>query len=281
MALTTIENKKPTIIVGKTGTGKSTQAKEILPNAIVLYADEMKIRDVLSFPLELGIIIEDVHYKPKTDDILNVLRKYRGTIVLTSINQKSIPNEIKNMVKIKRAGKINYRQEQFAELAPRSQEPNNLERDVFSLVLDYLRESDREKVLELIKFNKPSDVQFISWLAENIHPNRLLFIDTIVKRRWSLAYFQEMLAYSHSGKSFTRPRMPQRRTYSKVPSFCRRLGLKGGDERLLRQLFKDEDFAKFAKTRLNNAECRILGLGEKKKRKKKKKTVKPMALGEF
>jgi len=281
MALTTIEKKKPIIIVGKTGTGKSTQAREMLPNAIVLYADEMEIRDVLSFPLELGIIIEDVHYKPKTDEILNVLRKYRGTIVLTSINQKSIPNEIKNMVKIKRAGKINYRQEQFAELAPRSQEPNNLERDVFSLVLDYLRESDREKVLELIKFNKPSDVQFISWLAENIHPNRLLFIDTIVKRRWSLAYFQEMLAYSHSGKSFTRPRMPQRRAYSKVPSFCRRLGVKGGDERLLRQLLKDEDFAKFAKTKLNNAECRILGLGEKKKRKAKKKTVKPMALGEF
>jgi len=147
MALTTIKRDKPIIIVGKTGTGKTTTANKMLPNALVLYADEMAIRDVLSFPLDLGIIIEEVHYKPKTDEILNVLRKYRGTIILTSINQKSIPNEIKNMVKIKRAGKINYRQEQFAELAPRSQEPNNLERDVFSLVLDYLKESDREKVL--------------------------------------------------------------------------------------------------------------------------------------
>jgi hypothetical protein len=281
MALTTIENKKPTIIVGKAGTGKSTQARQILPNAIVLYADEMNIRDVLSFPLELGIIIEDVHYKPKTDEILNVLRKYRGTIVLTSINQKSIPNEIKNMVKIKRAGKINYRQERFAELAPRSQEPNNLERDVFSLVLDYLRESDREQVLELIEFNNPPDVQIISWLAENIHPNRLLFIDTVVKRRWPPRYFKEMLAYSHSGKTFTRPRMPQRRTYSKVPSLCRRLGLKGSDERILRQLLKDEAFSNFAKTKLNNSECRLLGLGEKRKRKPKKKTTKRISFGEF
>jgi hypothetical protein len=90
-----------------------------------------------------------------------------------------------------------------------------------------------------------------------------------------------MLAYSHSGKTFTRPRMPQRRPYSKVPSLCRRLGLKGSDERVLKQLLKSEEFSNFAKTKLNNAECRLLGLGEKRIRKHKKKEIKPVSFGDF
>ena len=105
MGLTTIERKKPTILVGKAATGKSTMARKLLPNAIILYADEMNLKDIFSVPLDIGIIIEDVHHKPNTKEVLDVLYKYRGTIVLTSINQKSIPKEIKSIVKIKRTGK--------------------------------------------------------------------------------------------------------------------------------------------------------------------------------
>ena len=40
---------------------------------------------------------------------------------------------------------------------------------------------DRELIRELLLFNKPSDTQIISWLAENMHPNRLIFVDGVVK----------------------------------------------------------------------------------------------------
>ena len=241
----------------------------------------MNLKDIFSVPLDIGIIIEDVHHKPNTKEVLDVLYKYRGTIVLTSINQKSIPKEIKSIVKIKRTGKVNHIQDSFTTLAPRSQEPYDMDRDVFTIVLDYLRESDREQLLELLKFNKPPDTQIISWLAENIHPNRILFIDSVVRRRWPAHYFYEMLAYSHSGKTFTRPRMPTRRAYSKIPSICRRVGLKSGDEQLLRQLIKDESFSNHIKTKLNNSEYRLLGLGEKKVRKPKKKALKQITLEKF
>jgi len=66
-----------------------------------------------------------------------------------------------------------------------------------------------------------------------------------------------------------------------VPSLCRRLGLKGSDERVLKQLLKSEEFSNFAKTKLNNAECRLLGLGEKRIRKHKKKEIKPVSFGDF
>ena len=36
------------------------------------------------------------------------MRNYRGQVVLTSINQKSVPKEIKDMCKIKRAGSTNF-----------------------------------------------------------------------------------------------------------------------------------------------------------------------------
>jgi len=62
--------------------------------------------------------------------------------------------------------------------------------------------------------------------------------------------------------------MPKRGTYSKIPSLLRRLGIKNADLRIFKQMKKDEAFVKYAKTKLNNSDCRILGLGEKKRRKK-------------
>jgi len=281
MGLTTIKKERAIIITGKHGTGKTTKALEIIPNAIVCYANVMDIKDPSSLPIDDGIIIEDLHYKPKKDVILDVLRKYRGKVVMTSINQKSVPSEIKNMIKFKRAGSVSHLRDSIKELAPRSETPYSFERDMFSLVDDYLKEMNREKILLLLKYNNPPDTQIINWLAENQHPNKLVFIDSVVKRRWNKDYFFEMLAYNHGGRKFGRPSMPRRRAYSKVPSICRRLGIKSGGHRLLKQLIEDEDFKEYAKKKLNNGDCRLIGLGEKRKPKPRVKKIKQMNLGDF
>ena len=265
MGLTNMSNIRTILITGKIGTGKSTKAKTFVENPIVLYANDIDF-DVGAFPMENGIIIEDVHYKPDKSAILDIIRKYKGQVVLTSINQKSVPKEIFSMCKVKRAGSNNYLKEQIKELAPHSVSPVTWERDTYSLVYDYLKETDRELVRNLLLFNKPSDTQIISWLAENMHPNRLIFVDGVVKRRWSQRYFYEMLAYAHEGNLVGRLNMPTRRKYSKVPSLSRRLKVKNPD--VLKQLLMDEDFKEWAKKKLNNAECRILKIGEKRRRKK-------------
>ncbi len=265
MGLTNMSNIRTILITGKIGTGKSTKAKTFVENPIVLYANDIDF-DVGAFPVENGIIIEDVHYKPDKSAILDIIRKYKGQVVLTSINQKSVPKEIFSMCKVKRAGSNNYLKEQIKELAPHSVSPVTWERDTYSLVYDYLKETDRELVRNLLLFNKPSDTQIISWLAENMHPNRLIFVDGVVKRRWSQRYFYEMLAYAHEGNLVGRLNMPTRRKYSKVPSLSRRLKVKNPD--VLKQLLMDEDFKEWAKKKLNNAECRILKIGEKRRRKK-------------
>ena len=232
MGLTNIKHIQTILITGKVGTGKSTKAKTFVENPIILYANDIDF-DVGAFPVEQGIIIEDVHYKPDKSAILDIIRKYKGQVVLTSVNQKSVPKEIFAMCKVKRAG---------------------------------LKETDRELIRNLLLFNKPSDTQIVSWLAENMHPNRLLFIDGVVKRRWKQRYFYEMLAYAHDGNVVGRLNMPTRRKYSKVPSLSRRLKVK--NPQVLQQLLMDEDFKTWARKKLNNGECRILKMGEKKRRKK-------------
>ena len=265
MGLTTMNNNRTILITGKTGTGKSTKAKTFVNDPIVLYANDIDF-DVGAFPVENGIIIEDVHYKPDKSAILDIIRKYRGQVVLTSINQKSVPKEIFSMCKVKRAGSTKYLDELIKSVAPNSVAPLSWERDTYSLVYEYLKSTDRELIRNLLLFNKPSDTQIISWLSENMHPNRLIFVDGVVKRRWSQRYFYEMLAYAHSGNLVGRLEMPRRRKYSKIPSLSRRLGVKNPD--VLKQLLKDPDVKEWAKKKLNNAECRILKIGEKKRRKK-------------
>ena len=282
MGFTTMEMKRPILLTGKVGTGKSTKAKEWLPTAPIYYANEMEIRDLGSMSKDDGIIIEDIHLKPKKDEILNVLRKYRGQVVITSLNEKSVPKDIKSMCQIKRAGSNKYLLNSIREIAPRSSEPLSMEQDTFSLVSMYLREANRDLMADILKYNKPSDTQIVSWLVENMHPNKLLFIDGVVKRRWPQSYFYEMLAYTHAGKTFGQVKMPKRGKYSQKPKLIKRLGIKTGEERLLRQYLKDEEFVEYAKTKLNNGECRILGLGEKRRRKKTDPVrVKQTTLGDY
>lgn len=263
-----MNKNRPILLTGKHGTGKSTQAKKMLPNATVYYADSINIPDVYSIPRDIGIIIEDIHFKPNKQEILEVLRSYRGEIIITSINEKDVPKEIKTMCKIKRAGSKQYVLESIKEIAPRSEKPETLEMDMYSIVMEYLKNSDREKIKDILLLNKPADIFLISMLMENLNPNKLVFIDGVVKRRWKTSYFYEMLAYSHTGKTYMRPQFPKKRTYSKIPNLCKRLGLEKNEFRLFQQLIEDDEFLKFAQSKLNNEECRLMGLGEKRKRKK-------------
>ncbi len=281
MGLTNMNRDRPIIITGKTGTGKTTKAKELLPEAIVLFANELEI-DANSLNVQNGLIIEDIHYNAQKDNLLNIIRRYRGKLVMTSINEKDIPKEVKGLCKIKRAGSKKHLLESIQELAPRSEEPFSLHMDTFSLVNYFLKESDRDKVCEVLKVNKPSDTQILNWLCVNSNPNKLLFIDGRVRRRWSQDYFYEMLAYVYDGRFYGRLNMPVRKQYSKIPSLLRRLKIKNADKRIFRQLTKDEVFLKYAKSKLNNSECRLLGLGEKRVRKAKPVSqVKQTTLGDF
>ena len=90
MGLTNMKRNRPILLTGKSGTGKSTKAKTFVNNPIIVYANEMGLKDIFSIPIDDGIIIEDVHFKAKKDEVLFVLRNYKGQIVLTSINEKSV-----------------------------------------------------------------------------------------------------------------------------------------------------------------------------------------------
>ena len=265
MGLTNMNNNRTILLTGKTGTGKSTKALTFVNNPVILYANDIDF-DVGSFPAENGIVIEDVHYKPDKSAILHIIRNYRGQVVLTSINQKSVPKEIKDMCKIKRAGSTNFLEQSIKEIAPNSESPFSFERDTYSIANGFLKERDRDLVAKILLYNKPSDTQILSWLCENMHPNRLIFVDGQVKRRWSQRYFYEMLAYCHLGGFVGQLSMPRRRQYSQLPKLSRRLGVR--NPTLLPLLLKDEAFREQAKKKLNNAECRLLKIGEKKRRKK-------------
>jgi len=270
--LTIAQETQPIMLVGKAGTGKSTTAIDMLPNANRYFANLMPELDIYSLTDE-GIIIEDVHYKANIDLIKSLIIEYSGPLVLTCHNEKDIPSEIKTLCKIKRVGSKNYLREEIKTLAPRSSEPYLLEDAIFGIVMEYLRETDRDKVAHKLKVNKPSDTQIMSWLNENIHPNRLIYVDARVRRRLPMKYFYEMLAYLYDGRDFNRPQFPKRGTYSKIPGLCRRLRLKSHEEYLLRDLVKDEVVSDWAKTKLNNAECRLLGLGEKRRKKKTDRVI--------
>lgn len=266
-----LNNKKlrPILIVGKPGTGKTEKALGLLSNnPIVQYANEYDIEDNFSLPRSRGLLIEEVHYKANLDLIVQTLLEYRGQIVLTSLNQKDVPKKLFDMCKLTRSGKSSKLKERLLDLAPRANEPKQYELDVFSIMMEYMKNPDREEVLEIFKINRPSDIQLLSWLAQNVHPNKLAFVDSEVKRKWPIDYFYELLAYSHEGRVHRRIKFPKRRAYSGMNSICRKLGLKPREYYNLPFLLQNEEFKENAKKRLNHKECRFLKLGEKKRRKK-------------
>jgi hypothetical protein len=268
------QRERPIIIVGKPRTGKTTKALEMLDNPVVFYANEFEVHMT---PMDRDILIEEVDFKANEDEILHLLRRYTSKIVLTSLNKKSIPKKIAAMCKINLAGSETY----GIVSAPRSNPPVNNHPDTFSMVKIFLENSDRDKVAELLKTTRLADVQIMSWLNENLNPNKLVFVDARVKRRWRADSFYEMLAYCHNGKQYGRVQYPKKGKYSQIPRICMRLGLKSNEDYLLKDLLKDESFVKKAKTKLNNVEYRMLGIGEKPRQRRVKRTNKTVTLDKW
>ena len=255
--------ERPILIIGKDGTGKTTMAKSLVEeNAILYYANELEDRDWKS--VENDIIIEEVHYKPNKKIIMDIIRNCRNKIILTSLDKKSVPKEIQNCCKNRLAGSNQYEQIEIKRLAPRSQPPHKMEQPyVMDIVRDYLKNPNREEVLKSLKFNKPPDVQIMTWLGMNLHPNKLIFIDAQVRRRWSTDYFYELLAYAHDGRIYSKLQFPKKATYSKVPTILRKLKIKPNQGYLLPQLLKDSEFEKWAKRKLRSEETRVIGIKDK------------------
>lgn len=262
--------ERPVIIVGKPRTGKTTKALEMLDDPAKFYANEF---ECYAAPMDRDILIEEIDFKANEDEILTLLRmRNESKVVMTSLDKKSIPKKIAAMCRISLAGSATH----GFDIAPRSIPPVNNHPDMFSMVKIYLENSDRDRVSEMLKKARPADVQMMTWLNENLNPNKLVFVDARVKRRWKTDSFYEMLAYCHNGKQYGRVQFPKRGKYSQIPKICRRLGLKSNEDYLLKDLLNDESFRKKAKIKLNNVEYRMLGIGEKPKQrriKRKNKTV--------
>tara|TARA_R110002020_G_scaffold106867_1_gene248437 strand:- start:5894 stop:6742 length:849 start_codon:yes stop_codon:yes gene_type:complete len=273
MGITTIIKKRNQIVVGQNREEKIKKAMTyVSENPIIVYANEYNIEDNFSIPTDVGIIIEEVDYKPKVDLIKKTLNQYRGRVVLLSSNQKDVPKTLFNLCQLRRASAKPFESE-LKELAPRSEKDNKYQLDMFPLVRQYLINSDREEVSRLLKLNTPPDIQILSWLAPNLHPNKLIFVDSEVKRKWDKSYFYELLAYSHDGKIHRKMTMPQRKAYSKVPNLLVRLGLKKSDVYLFSNLKQDASLVSEFKKKINNGDCRILSLGEKKRKSRYEKII--------
>jgi len=273
MSLKNVNNNRTIIVVGREREEKMKKAMTFVSDApLVCYANEYEIEDNFSVPIDMGIIIEEVDYKPKTDLIRKTILEYGGQVVLLSSNQKDVPKSLFNMCKLKRATKKSV-DEYLSEIAPNSGDRDSYALDIFPLTRQYLINNDRDKVAQLLKLNRPPDIQMLSWLAPNIHPNAISFVDMHVKRKWSSDYFYELLAYSHDGNIHRKMQMPRRGAYSKVPKLMRRLGLKEEDVWLFNDIIKDEEVKRVFKNKLNNEHCRLLKLGEKSRRKRYEKVA--------
>jgi len=257
-------SSKPLIVLGNTAMDKMKRARSFVSDSpIVMYANEFNIVDNYSIPKDRGIIIDEMHFKPNNDLIKKTILEYAGQVVLISDSKKAVLPTIYNLCDMKRpTEKIDVK-----NISPRADESINYEVDMFTLAREYLTNRDRDEVALKLKINTPADNQLLSWIVPNINPNKIAFIDNNVKRRWNSSYFYELLAYSHNGKLSAKMVMPTRRKYSKLGSIASRLGLRRHETYLIQDLLKNEEFKKYAMTKLNNSECRLLKLGEKKVRK--------------
>lgn len=266
---------RPTLIVGGYGSGKTSMAKELMGNRPhqVFPANKIAIDDVYSYPKTHGIIIEDVHYKPDKDKLMDLIH-FRGEhLILTSLNEKDVPKSIINRCTKKRLGRVDRRQNRIKQIAPQSADPTTLDRSIFDLTMEYMKNPNRMEVLELYKWNKPPDIQILSWIEPNVNVNHLVFADSI-KRRWSSEYFYEILVLSCTGQIQGKPKFAKRRSYSPVPKICGKLGLKAKDSYLVKSYLENEEYREWATKKLNADECKILGLKKpKKKRITKRKTT--------
>ena len=281
MSLVGLKTEQPVLLVGKPMTGKTTGAITKLGNPIIMYANEIPT-DIYSLPPERGLLIEEVHYKADTKAIIDIIRTYKGKIIITSNNQKDVPEEIKKKCKISRATR-KWGREKIVNFAPNCDNTfDTLEKSMYDIMREFVQNNNRDKVATILKYNKPSDSYLMIWLMDNIHINSLTFLDGHVKRKWSNRYLYELAAYSISGTGHAQLKTPSRGAYSNLVKICKRVGLKPNESHLFVELLNDPDFEKRVKKKVSNAEWRKLGLGEKKIRKNKNYIAKQNnALGDW
>ena len=279
MLKNTKTKEKTPILVGEYGSGKTTKAIELMGSRPFLrfQANDIDIEDVYSYPRHHGIIIEDVHYKPNKEKILDFILINRN-VILTSVNEKDVPKIIMNMCTRKRLGRKDNRQIKIKELAPNSDNIINFDKSIYDLNIEVLKNKERVQVLELLKFNKPSDMQILSWVAPNVDVNHISFVDSVM-RKWSIDYFYELLTYSLSGYHSGRPQFAKRYTYSPVPKIMSKLNLKTKDSYLVKSLIQDENYKQWVIKKLDSDECKMLNL--KKPKKKRISYTKQKGLGDF
>tara|TARA_R110002020_G_scaffold120162_4_gene273903 strand:- start:2277 stop:3113 length:837 start_codon:yes stop_codon:yes gene_type:complete len=252
------KKEQPIIVVGKPSTGKTTIALAMLQEPLVFFANEFEE----GIPSNTELLIEDVHIKANTKEIVKHLQRATAKVILTSIDKKSIPAPIKKLCKIKLAGATVHLP--FASIAPRSVPALNPKVEIFDMLKMYLRNRDRDEVARILKSNRPPDVFLMNALSDHVHFNRLLFVDAKVKRRWKHPYFYEMLAYAFNGGHAGRFSMPKFAQDKERRRILRRLGFKVNEWDLLMDIVKgSEDFQNYTQKRLNNQEYRLLGIGEK------------------
>tara|TARA_B110000495_G_C23019897_1_gene604854 strand:+ start:1074 stop:1904 length:831 start_codon:yes stop_codon:yes gene_type:complete len=261
-----VTKSKAVIFVGGNGCGKTTMAlKEMGNRPYVIYqANDIRIDDVYSYPKNHGIIIEDVHHKPQKDKLIQLLCS-ANNIVLTSINEKSVPKAIMNLCVRKRMGQKDLRQVNMKTIAPNCNSIMKYEMSMYDINMQFLKNSNRKEVVELIKYNKPADLQLLSWVQPNVNINCIIRADNIM-RRWRIDYFYEILSYSYEGNHKGRVEFPKRNAYSPVPKICNKLGLKGKDSYLVKLLLEDDAYKEWATSVLDNDECKILGLTKPRKK---------------
>ena len=270
----TEEKKKPKIFIGKAGTGKTTNAKASMGTVkyIECYASDIPIEDVYSWPMEIGIIIEDAHYKADKEKIINLIYSGRQ-VVLTSVNKKDVPKGIINICQVKLCGKTNRNQLRIKTLfAKNCEQVKTFEDNMWSLTSNYIKMKDRDEFYRGVLLHEPPPMQILSWASASMPNNNKLAFVASTLHRWPKDYFYALLAYSWEGGYMTMI-PPKRKSSSLFPSICLKLGLKETDGYLVRKLVSDASYAKWAAKKLLPEECKVLGI---RKERKKRTTVRKM-----
>ena len=194
--------ERPILLVGNYGSCKTTKAIEMMgrrPYKIV-YGNNIDIEDIRSYPKNHGLIIEEVHFKPDKNKILDIMDVKHEHLILTSLNEKDVPKAIIDRCKKNRLGRVDHRQNTIRKIGSHMEPITLIDKSIYDLTIDYLNNPNREEVIKLLKHNKPPDIQILTWVMGNVDIRKISFVDSIM-RRWSADYFYELLALSESGHS--------------------------------------------------------------------------------
>jgi len=268
------KTNKPKIFIGKSGCGKTFNAKVEMGarEYIICHGNNIPIDDVYSFPKDIGIIIEDLHEtKLEKDKILDLIISGRY-VVLTSNNKKDVPKSIINSCQVKYPGKYDRRQVKIKLMAKNAEEVLSYDSGIYDISYQYLKAKNRGDYYRLLEYNKPPPMQLISWLSASLPNSEKIAFTASVMHRWPVKYLYALVAFSRDGKS-GRVIPPKRATSNPLNYICKRLGLKDTEVYLLRHLLKDEEYRIFARKRLTKEECKIVGLKKPTRKKEKVKKI--------